>query len=176
MQPLISTKLPSPEVETQWSSISNMIRFSYNFQSRSNTITTTIQYSRRYLTDNSLWNESATISRFLESPASLTQCQFVSIHFTLTLTVTTYYILLLQCTNTLEANANVFKPFSKAMFLKINKYETITYSDKKMLFLVLNSCFTNDIFQNGNILHRDENVQSLKSSASARDACSTTLI
>lgn len=150
----LTVSLPSLDVPTRWSSTFNMIKNAYKARSILNTITSKVNDLRSYAVTNEVWMRASTICTFLESAASLTECQSGSSYATLSVTEKAFRALLSKCNTIMDSNDPLLKKIAEKMANKLLKYESLLCNDMAKLAQVLDPRFGSDILEDSDILRR----------------------
>lgn len=100
----VTVTLPSLHVPTRWSSAFEMIRNSYMSRSVLNAMPTKLPNMRSYSASQQVWRRAATICKYLESAASITDCQSGSSYATLSMNSKAVKSLLSKCRTMMESS------------------------------------------------------------------------
>lgn len=109
---------------------------------------------RPYTVTNDVWNKALTICNFLESAASLTECQSGSSYATLSMTVKAFKSLLSKCKTIVDGNDPILSPIAEKMADKLNKYDSVLCSELAKLAQIVDPRFGSDILSDSDILRK----------------------
>lgn len=150
----LTVGMPSLDVPTRWSSTFTMIRGAYRARSVLNSITTKVNDLRSFAVPNEVWEKASSICVFLESAASLTECQSGSTYATLSMTIKAYQLLLTKCNVLVDRNDELLAQVAKKMRDKLLKYNTDLCSELARLAQILDPRFGSDLLSDAEILRR----------------------
>lgn len=114
-----------------------------------------------YEIDEQTWESAATIGKFLQGAASLTECQSSSTYATFGVPSKVYLCLLSKCSLVVEAKDSILKLMTESRFSKIKNYGGTVCSDMAITALVRELRFCNDLLQDADILRRHVEVESV---------------
>lgn len=150
----ITISAPSLDVVTRWSSTFTMLRNAYRIRVFLNTIRSKVHYLRTFSISNDVWEKCWTICDFLQSAASLTECQSGSPYATLGITVKAFKMLLSKCRTIVDKNNVILSPLAQKMINKLTKYDEVLCTETAQLAKILYLTFSSDILSDTEILRR----------------------
>lgn len=150
----LTVSLPSLDVETRWSSTFTMICSAHKAHPIFNSITARNNNLRQYAVSETHWHTSWTIAHFLQTAASLTDCQPGPRYATLSMTIRAFNVLKSKCKTVIDSGDQILKPIAEKMITKLDKYGSLLGSPVATLAKILDPRFGNDIISCSNILQK----------------------
>lgn len=150
----LSMPLPSLDVETRWSSTSNMINNRQKSKPILNFITTRLYDLRQFAVTDNDWRTSSPVAKFVQNAASLTDCQSGSTYETLSMTIFAFRALATKSRTAMDAGDPVMKPNTEKLLSKVDKCDEVLSGETAQLAKKVDSSFGNDILSDSALLRK----------------------
>lgn len=145
--------LSSLDVDTGCPSTIFMIENAHRARPILNWITIHHPFLCQFASSHNDFHISATVANFLQTAASLTECQSGSHYAMLSMKIKAFRCLGTKCKVAIDAGDPVLKPIAETMLSKIEKYDGLLCNELPQITKLFNPIFGNDSFASGGCKH-----------------------